>query len=1753
MASIPDGPLYGWQRITSPDKLADAIAKRTEAIAGDADSAAELAALEAGYCWGRGAGRTTTVFNGFTAASYVAYSTSETVLVIDKRDTAAGLVSTWAQQDRCNTSGTVPSVDSVASGNITSKVLNAASNGDNVSVFASADHVDEIAPSIMQLADASVASVFFISAEAESTMEAATTLRTSDCPLLYAASPQECHDAAVVAVAIARNSNTPVVVFFDATSSGHVLADVVVGTPEWIDRFIGASGEEPGARSTTGSPNRSRRESLDSSATASSSFISGAMLNVSTPNPETEALLFKLMTSLKLDPIQYHGSANVETVIVGFGPGSVAIPSAIHTDQTSVGYLQIRALRPWSTAELVNKIPRSVRNLVILDNSPGRSLYEDIAVSVAEVATKQKLYLAVPAIKTNGFSVGLAGAIINAARHLPDDTMVLNIQEEIAPRFVTTQQSLTQAIFWKISLPHKVLNEAHGLATAVATEALRESRARVAVSKDATSGSICSRTELALSSEAYSPLVLESSLVNVNYVSFGHSSLLLMPNYDLLPVAPGATVIVNCSWSDGDIDIYVPTSLKKKIADLGLRLFSIDADALGRRFGIGADQILQALFWPLCTKLETPSAISSLFEGQLEMVVGELHQVDIPASWNTLPYVAPPPAPRFVSVTEPRAEVDVAPIEMYSTLLTELFGSSSVVSDNTKSETLFGGRYEPSSTADVNSVFADVDGRGEVSLGAQMARFKKREQLVHKVTTYLDSKPADGYVDLQASLSNWYQNKDDSAASRTLGEAVTAQLTAITNLPIELNGILDLAQYFAKPSKWILGGDSWAFDVSYSGIHHIMASKEDINILVFDTTVQSKIPSITRATGKTRKDIGLYAMNYGNTFVASTAASFSRTQAVKALLEADAYKGPSVVLAYTPVVSEEESINSAVEVINAVDSGNWPLYRWDPSKPTTPFELDSAKLRADVEAFVKRDTDLSLIYNNDLADDFEVKASLDSSMIDQQSMLLGSSNASAGESVEKIDMSMTIAFGSDNGNGMSVAERLAKKAEVRGVREVKCIEANTLTVDELKASDVVLFVISTAGQGEMCGNAKTFWTAVSKVKSIPDSVRYSILGLGDSAYWGKGTADSARYFCKPAKDLDQVLTNAGAKKIHEMALGDDQDDNSYEGAASPWITQVLDKLGVHAVAGEDDGKPAALSGEGVKSESNYLRGHILRSLQDTSTGKILPEDAMLTKFHGIYQQDNRDVRASLENNGKERAYAFMIRVGIPGGVCTPKQLIHMLKLADSHANGFLKLTTRQAFQLHGVIKHRLKPTMQIINQGLMDTLAACGDVCRNVIASPMPIDVGTVEAEVLDFARRIQVHLKPQTAAYHEIWLDKKKVGGDANAEVEPLYGPTYLPRKFKIAIAVPPQNDVDVFSHCLGFIAIVVNGKLLGYNITAGGGMGMTHGNTKTFPRLADILGFCTPEQAIEAGTAVMLVQRDFGDRKVRSHARLKYTMEDHGVEWYRAEVEKRCGFKLGAPRPFKFTSNGDRHGWIQGSEGNFHYGIYVENGHVKDTESVKMRTGLEEIAKVHTGDIRLTANQHIIIGNVEASKLSEIASLLQKYNIDNGRYSETRMNSMACVALPTCALAMAESQRYLPTLLTKIEGILEQHGLFKVPIVVRMTGCPNGCARPYMAEIAFVGKAPGAYNMYLGGGFAGNRLTKLYRESVTEPQILEILEPILADYAANRIGEERFGDFVIRRGIVPPCRSGATFHETEKDKCESVETFSGTNDIYW
>ena len=557
--------------------------------------------------------------------------------------------------------------------------------------------------------------------------------------------------------------------------------------------------------------------------------------------------------------------------------------------------------------------------------------------------------------------------------------------------------------------------------------------------------------------------------------------------------------------------------------------------------------------------------------------------------------------------------------------------------------------------------------------------------------------------------------------------------------------------------------------------------------------------------------------------------------------------------------------------------------------------------------------------------------------------------------------------------------------------------------------------------------------------------------------------------------------------------------------------------------------------EYIKIRSNYLRGTLAEELNDVSTGAISEDSQQLIKFHGSYMQDDRDLRADRRKHRLEKAYSFMIRIRVPGGVSTPAQWLATDDLCEKYGNHDFKLTTRQAFQLHGVIKSNLKRTIQEINQAAMDTIAACGDVNRNVMCNPNP-HLSHIHAAALKAAQDISDHLTPQTGAYHEIWLDGEKVQS-SEEEVEPIYGKTYLPRKFKITVAIPPSNDVDIYANCLSFIAIAENDQLVGYNVAVGGGMGMTHGAEETFPRIADVIGFCTPEQVVEVAEMVVKVQRDFGCRTDRKHARLKYTVQDHGPEWFLNKLNEYLGWNLQPVRHFVFENNGDRYGWVTDPQGNSHLTLFIEGGRIIDRPGQPMRTGLKEIAKIHTGDFRLTANQNVIIANVTPAQRPVIEALVEKYGLEDGKKrSALRLNALACVALPTCALSLAEAERYLPVLIDDLEKEIESAGLRHDAITIRMTGCPNGCARPYIAEIGFVGRGPERYNVYLGGGHAGQRLSKLYKADVPQAEIPALLSPVIHRYAKEREEGEKFGDFVIRAGIIAATIQGDDFHKNIK-----------------
>ena len=554
------------------------------------------------------------------------------------------------------------------------------------------------------------------------------------------------------------------------------------------------------------------------------------------------------------------------------------------------------------------------------------------------------------------------------------------------------------------------------------------------------------------------------------------------------------------------------------------------------------------------------------------------------------------------------------------------------------------------------------------------------------------------------------------------------------------------------------------------------------------------------------------------------------------------------------------------------------------------------------------------------------------------------------------------------------------------------------------------------------------------------------------------------------------------------------------------------------------GKPLSAN-EGIKSESHLLRGTIAQDLADTSTGAISELNSQLTKFHGLYLQDDRDLRLALKKAGKEKAFSFMLRVRLPGGRATPQQWLVLDQLATDVASPSLRLTTRQTFQFHGVLKGNVKKLIKGMHKILLDSIAACGDVNRNVMAPPNP-EHNAVLQQVFEHARGWSEFALPKTHAYHEIWLDEEMVAG---GEAEPMYGPTYLPRKFKTAFALPPSNDVDIFSQDLGYIAIVENGQLAGYNVTVGGGLGMSHGNVHTHPRLADVLGFIAPDKVNAVGEAVLTTQRDYGDRTDRKHARLKYTIEDRGIDWFRAEVERRSGLKFAPPRPFNFTTIEDPHGWHECADGTWFYGLHILSGRIKDIPGWMMKTALREIAEIHQGDFRLTPTQNLTISGVKPGEKAKIEAILAKHGLtkENDR-SRLRLNALSCVALPTCGLALAESERVLPEVLEKFEAVLDEAGLPNEAISLRITGCPNGCARPYLGEIAFVGKAPNKYALYLGAKYNGTRLNRLFAPTVTIDEGVHLLTPVIKRFALEREKGEEFGDFC-ERAILP---EDATFH---------------------
>jgi len=567
---------------------------------------------------------------------------------------------------------------------------------------------------------------------------------------------------------------------------------------------------------------------------------------------------------------------------------------------------------------------------------------------------------------------------------------------------------------------------------------------------------------------------------------------------------------------------------------------------------------------------------------------------------------------------------------------------------------------------------------------------------------------------------------------------------------------------------------------------------------------------------------------------------------------------------------------------------------------------------------------------------------------------------------------------------------------------------------------------------------------------------------------------------------------------------------------------------------EAQGGPLVVEGkladnERLKNDSDFLRGTITEDLADPITGGFSADNFQLIRFHGMYQQDDRDIRPERTKQKLEPLHNVMLRARMPGGIITPEQWLIIERFAQEHTMyGSVRLTTRQTFQFHGVLKPNIKDMHKVINSAGIDSIATAGDVNRNVLCTTNPVE-SELHAEAYEWSKRISEHLLPQTKAYSEIWLDGQKV----KTTEEPILGNTYLPRKFKTTVSIPPNNEVDVHANDLNFIAIAEDGKLVGWNVLVGGGLAMTHGDTATYPRKADDFGFIPLEHTLAVAEHVVSVQRDWGNRVNRKNAKTKYTLDRVGVDVFKAEVERRAGVKFEESRPYEFTERGDRFGWVEGFDGKHHLTLYLLSGRILDYPNRPLKTGLRKIAEIHKGDFRMTANQNLVIAGIPAEDREKIEKIAREHGLIDDMMTPQLKNSMACVALPTCPLAMAEAERFLPDLVAAVEGLLVKHNIPQDHIILRVVGCPNGCGRAMLAEVGLVGKGPNKYNLHLGGNRVGTRVPKLYRENVSPDVILEELDTLIGRWVAERNEGEGFGDFVIRAGVVAEVKVSKTdFH---------------------
>lgn len=1200
-------------------------------------------------------------------------------------------------------------------------------------------------------------------------------------------------------------------------------------------------------------------------------------------------------------------------------------------------------------------------------------------------------------------------------------------------------------------------------------------------------------------------------------------------------LGPGAEALSKASSSLAVVDVRLvrpslASSLLSVIPASAKRLITLERSAR-RTTRIGP------LFVDVATALqsdESRSIPSSFVSGSLGHISNENASIAAQAVSEALAsskaghgVLVGGPLRKEAAATAPATTAPVTPPkheEAYSTMLGQVFKDRLAVVNS------------PHDEADPHPAARSP----EYAFGQVIGQLEQRDALERAVKSAVRA----GGVspELHDVLSQWLVSKDDATKNAALTAKFSTLLNGASSTP-DLDAVKALVAHADNKSRWIVGSDAWAYDAGMGGVHHVLASGRNVNMLIFDTLPYTKRDSIDAA--KRKKDIGLYAMSYGGAYVASTAVYADYTQVLHSLLEADKFDGPSVVLAYVPYRTEDaDAIEVLKETKLAVDSGYWPLYRWDPSaeaKGKEVFRLDSSRVREQLREFLDRQNHLSFLADAKPELSYDLASSQGTALRERQ-------KSKAKEAYEKMldnldGPPVLILFASDGGNAEKQAKKLAARAKARGLAARLLAMDDFPVADELKDEEHVIFVTSTAGQGEAPQNGRLTWKALQAMEAGSlSNVKYSVFGMGDSHYWPR--PEDAHYYNKPAKDFDLRLEKLGAERVADLGLGDDQDPDGPQTGYKVWEPLVWKAMGVDAIEVKE-AEPEPINNEHMKIASNYLRGTIVEGLADKSTGAIAETDQQLTKFHGTYMQYDRDTLDERKNAGLEPAYSFMIRCRIPGGVCTPKQWMQLDDVAEKYGNKTMKITTRQTIQYHCVVKGNLKLAMQGINKACLDTIAACGDVNRNVMCSPNPA-LSNLHDDVYEFSKSISEYLLPRMNAYHEIWLDKgtdsknQLLAGGALKDYEPLYGPYYLPRKFKIAIAVPPRNDVDCFAHDIGLIAIAgKDKKLKGFNLSVGGGMGVTHSMKVTYPRAGSVIGFITCEQTLEACKQVMLIQRDTGNRANRKQARLKYTIDNYwkGPENFRKELERRLGFELAEPEPYKFTTNTDEYGWKEDHRGNWHCTLWLENGRVKDAPGEEFRKGLYELCRRMDEEkwgskLRMTPNQHIIVADVKSEHKAALEEHLKAWNMDQyERLTGVFKSASACVAFPTCGLAMAESERMLGGFAARVEKLFARWNIEETEVTTRVSGCANGCSRSWLGEIGLVGKAPGTYLLLLGGAHDGSRPSKPYAESVTEDEIIKLLEPIVESFAKNREEGEPFGDYVVRAGVIRATLEGKKF----------------------